>query len=378
MVCRKCRKEIPDGSRFCAHCGIRQDTRRNRKSRGNGQGSVYQLPNGKWIAVRTVGYEIGLDGKRGRRITRSKSGFKTKRDAVNGLASISADRRPPTATFWEVYERWLPTHKAGKSTMDCYKAAAKYFQPVYPIKMTDITVDDLQECLDDCPKGKRTQQNMKTLCGLLYKYAIPRNLATLNMGQYIVVRATDSGGKNGLPSEAVEAIRRNVGVVPGADYVLCQCYLGFRPSEFLALDAANYNRQERAFVGGAKTDAGRDRVVTVSPVIQPIVDRLMGDKTRGPVFCTEKGATMDLKAYRALFYAVLEQCGIDNPVTEVSGVQRRKYTPHSCRHTFATLMKRVEGAEKDKLELMGHTSGEMLRHYQDVTFSDLRKITDAI
>ncbi|MBQ9492256.1 MAG: Arm DNA-binding domain-containing protein [Oscillibacter sp.] len=134
MMCRKCRKEIPDDSRFCAYCGVRQDTRRNHKSRGNGQGSVYQLPNGKWIAVRTVGYEIELDGKRGRRITRSKSGFKTKREAVNALASIGTDRRPPVTTFWELYERWLPTHKASKSTMDCYRQRLNTFSPSTPLK----------------------------------------------------------------------------------------------------------------------------------------------------------------------------------------------------------------------------------------------------
>ena len=60
------------------------------------------------------------------------------------------------------------------------------------------------------------------------------------------------------------------------------------------------------------------------------------------------------------------------------GKFRHKYTPHSCRHTFATLMKRVDGAEKDKLELIGHSSPEMLRYYQDVALDDLRKITDAI
>lgn len=41
-------------------------------------------------------------------------------------------------------------------------------------------------------------------------------------------------------------------------------------------------------------------------------------------------------------------------------------------------MKRVAGSDKDKLELMGHTSTEMLRHYQDVSFDDLRKVTDAL
>ena len=79
------------------------------------------------------------------------------------------------------------------------------------------------------------------------------------------------------------------------------------------------------------------------------------------------------------FYPALEKAGIDNPIVEVSGgVQRHKYTPHTCRHTFSTLMKRVQGAEKDKLELIGHASGEMLRYYQDVAVEDLRKITDAL
>ena len=87
---------------------------------------------------------------------------------------------------------------------------------------------------------------------------------------------------------------------------------------------------------------------------------------------------MSIKQYRAMFYNVLEACGIENPVEERDGIKRRKYTPHSCRHTFATMMKRVAGADKDKLELMGHTSTTMLRHYQDVNFDDLRKITDVI
>ena len=241
-------------------------------------------------------------------------------------------------------------------------------------------MDDLQDCMDDCPKGKRTRENMKALAGLLYKYAIPRNMAPngLNLGQYLIVGDGDTGSKEALPTEAVKVLEDHVGMVKWADYVLCQCYLGFRPSEFLALDALNYNRKERAFVGGAKTDAGKDRVVTVSPKIQKIVDNLVADKVAGPVFCGEDGAQMKIKAYRSIFYGVLDACGIENPVEERDGVKRRKYTPHSCRHTFATMMKRVQGADKDKLELMGHTSTEMLRHYQDASYDDLRKITDAI
>lgn len=41
-------------------------------------------------------------------------------------------------------------------------------------------------------------------------------------------------------------------------------------------------------------------------------------------------------------------------------------------------MKKIEAPEKDKLELIGHTSEEMLRYYQDVSYADLRKITDQL
>jgi len=378
MQCRKCHAAIPDGSNFCLKCGARQNVQRKPKARGNGTGSVFKRSNGTWTAMRTIGWTIGEDGK-ARKKTASKSGFKTKREAIEYLP-ILADRKKAIkrTTFRELYDAWEPTHKKSKSTLNCYRAAMNYFRPVWCEPVTEITVDDLQECMDDCEHGKRTKENMKALCNLLYKYAIPRNLATLNMGQYLVINAQSGGKKEGLPQEALEALLRAVGRVPYADYVVAQCYLGFRPSELLALDCKNYDRERRAIVGGAKTDAGKDRTVTISPKIQPIIDRRAKGKIAGPLFPGKDGGQMRIEMYREIFYNVLEQCGIDNPVTEENGVQKHRYTPHSCRHTFATLMKKVNAPDKDKLELIGHTSAEMMRHYQDVDIESLRHITDAI
>lgn len=375
MICKKCRAAIPDNSKFCSQCGAKMVASQATKSRGNGQGSVYK--RGKtWTAAVTMGYTM-VEGKL-KRTTKTKSGFKTKREAIAYLPTLAAPKQhKPEITLKELYETWLPTHRAGPSTMNCYKAAWKYFGDIKWMLTQDITVDDLQDCLDDCPHGRRTRENMKALAGLLYKYAIPRHYADLNMGEYLIVSGAH-GTKEGLPIEALDKIRENVGKVPGADFVACQCYLGFRPAEFLALDMNAYNAKERAFVGGAKTDAGTNRTVTVSPKIQPIVDRLTKDRISGAIFGKENGLPMSAWEYRDLFYSVLEKCGIDNPVTEVAGKKVHKYTPHSCRHTFATLMKRVEAADKDKLELIGHTSTEMLRYYQDVSLDDLRKITDSI
>ena len=115
--------------------------------------------------------------------------------------------------------------------------------------------------------------------------------------------------------------------------------------------------------------------MTISPKIQPIIDRLTRDKIAGTLFCDKNGLTFKYKQFRDVaFYPVLAAVGIENPMEK----GRHKYSPHTCRHTFATLMKNIQAAEKDKMELIGHASPEMLRYYQDIRLDDLRKITDAI
>lgn len=380
MQCRRCRAELPDDAKYCLKCGARQDMSRKPKARGNGTGSVYQMPNRTWKAVCVVGWRADKNGVM-RRKTRSKGGFRTKKEALAylpKLAQLPAAQKNTAPTFRGLYDKWEPTHRAGPSTINCYRAAIKHFRPLWGARLDDIDIDDLQECMDECAAGKRTRENMKALCGLLYKYAVPRRMADINLGQYLIVSGQNGDDRRALPQEAVEKLRQEIGRIPYADYIVAQCYLGFRPSELLALDAADYDAQERAFVGGAKTEAGRDRTVTISPKIQPIIDRLVDGKESGPVFCAADGGPLTLKAYRAAFYEALDAIGLDNPTEGTGGNRRRRYTPHSCRHTFATLLKAVAAPDKDKLELIGHTSTDMLRHYQDVDLAALRRITDAL
>ncbi len=377
MICVKCGAQVPDLP-FCGACGWKQEKAPPVKhKRGNGQGSVYKLPSGKYKAVVTSGYYVDDQG-RTRRHTRSQV-FTTKKDAVAALPGLKESpkiRQRKAMTFWQVFDAWLPTHKAGKSTLDCYRSAVRYFGPLYSMPFPDVDVDDLQDCLDECPKGRRTKENMRAAAGLMYKYAIPRHLTAdgLNLAQYLTVSGDAAAHRDALTELELARLWKYTDKVPGVDHILIMCYTGFRPSEYLALTADSYDAATQTLTGGAKTDAGKNRVVTLSPKIAPLVARCAA---QGGPLC---GEWPSLKRWsEVVFYPALDACGIDNPIVKVAGgVQRHRITPHSCRHTFATLIKRVQGAEKDKLELMGHTSGEMLRHYQDVGVEDLRKITNAI
>ena len=65
--------------------------------------------------------------------------------------------------------------------------------------------------------------------------------------------------------------------VPDLDQVLILCYTGFRLDEFLSLKGADLHKEITDgqewwyFVGGEKTEAGKNRLVALSPKIVPLV-----------------------------------------------------------------------------------------------------------
>lgn len=375
-----CGHPVPEGGKFCPFCGKALSRTRTTKKRGNGTGSVYQLPSGKWRGAVEIGSYLTDDGKLHRKV--NSRNFATKKEAVAWVSTPEArQERKKDLTLKKLHDLWAASYSTGgESARTVYKAAFDKFRPLWPLKMDQITIDDLQECIDICPRGKQTKENMKTVLGLIYKYGIPRHYVpeNLNLAQFLKVKAGKTDWKEGIPLEYLDAMRDFFGTVPYIEYVYCQCYLGFRPGEFLALDAINYDRKEKAITGGFKTEAGRNRVVTVSPKILPIVEDLVRGKLAGPIFCDNRGKAISKTRYAEIFDAALSAVGLENPEIEQNGRKYKKYTPHSCRHTFATLMKRVDAASGDKLALIGHADEKMLRHYEDTHLDDLRRITDAL
>ena len=367
MFCKKCKKEIMDGSVFCNFCGTKQIREKSTRRRGNGQGTVFKDKNGTWVAECTIGWDEE-DGRLVRR-SRRKRGFATKNEALAYIPKMRVDlpQQDMDVNFKDLFAKWIDKHseKVSKSTVNCYKAAYKYFTELYYVPIAKIKTDHMQQCIDDCPNGVRTKQNMKALCTALWDYAAQLDIVDKNYGKFIYVPKEEEEEKIFFTKEQMDIMWKNVDKVPDIKYVLVLCYTGLRITEFVGALSENYNKEKGYFVAGIKSAAGKNRIVTISPRIKHFFD----DFAKGKYLFVQYGAT---KFRNKVFYPALQALDLD--LLDEDG--EHIYTPHCCRHTFATMMKDVVAPANDKKKLIGHSKYEMTAHYTHTDLDSLRKITD--
>ena len=381
--CIKCHSEMPDGAPFCPWCGKNQlPAKRTKHRRGNGQGTAYKRGN-KWTAMVILGYKVvkGKDGKEKKvAVKRTQGGFATKTDALKACEGLRKTKRAAIApTFEAVYSAWEKEYMTlgkTKSTLNCYRSAKKYFADISFYPFDQIDLEDLQTCVNECPHGKRTRENMKALASLMYKYAIPRHWSDLNYAEYIVPGGEEGGTYPAFSKTHVEMIAKSIGIVPHAEDVYCLIYTGFRPTEFFALRKEDYHDEDgvKYLTGGIKTKAGKGRAVTISPKIQQIVEkRLKGESEF--LFPKDDGGQMHINYFRDnYFYQVLDAVGIQKLPTKETPAY---YVPYSCRHTFSNMLKVANGADKDKASLIGHEDYTTTKKiYQSAELENMKRITD--
>jgi integrase len=269
--------------------------------------------------------------------------------------------------FKDLYKKWMDRHqeKVGQSTINCYKSAYKYFSALYYVEVAKIRTEHLQKCIDECPHGKRTRENMKALGTSLWRYAMEHDIVDRNYAEYLYIQKGEQEEKVAFSKEQLDTMWANVDKVPNLKYVLVLCYTGMRLSEMLGAMTEDYVPEEGYFVTGIKTDAGKNRVITISPKIR----RFFNDFGKGKHLFTELSAK---KFRNDLYYPALQELDLD-PLKE-DGTHIN--TPHICRHTFATLMKNVNAPATDKQKLIGHAKFEMTAHYTHTDLESLKKITD--
>ena len=364
--------------------------KRRVKSRGNGTGCAYKR-GGSWVAQVIVDWRITAEDKPLVPVKVTKGGFKTRDKALQYCPILKAEYNGPTAaemTLQQIYDAWEPWYspRVDPSTMAGYRAAYAYFRKLHETKITEISADDLQQCMDDCPKGKRTHQNMKVVAGLLWKYAKSKHIVSQVESETLYTGKGQSVKREALTDIEVEKIRKAIGSTRYAEYIYCLCYLGYRPGEMLELrkDQCVEHDGRLFLIEGKKTDAGRNRTVPVHQKIETIVrSRLMvpGTDLIFPQYvfsrASKKRPVPVLITFKEMSDNYLRE-EVFKPLMASLGVAAGK-VPYGARHTFSNKLKAAAGDDVDKAALMGHSKYTFTQtNYQSTNENELLAVMDSI
>lgn len=336
-TCIKCKRELPEGAAYCPACGKKQQTApRKTKKRVNGSGTVYKMAGKRtkpWAAQKNSVW-IGS--------------YKTREEAVRALERLTDQEITDdyNLTFAQIYDRWLPEHsrKIGKSGEANYKAAYQKCTTLYDRQFRKLRTEDFQgiiNAMEADGASKSSCEKVLQLFGQLSKWAIREGIATTNYAQFVSILAKQKSTKQPFTDEQIKAIQASS--LPAAQIALILIGTGCRPNELFSVTVDNCSPSY--FVSGSKTEAGRNRVIPVSPIgMASYKDLLQAAKHMGAhhlidAYAGNKNASNFAKRD---FRDLMDEIGADG------------MTPYNCRHTYSTLAVRA-GVRPELLQkILGH------------------------
>lgn len=358
MLCRKCKKDIPENAPFCCWCGTRQGRapeRTHRRARGSGSIAIDKRNHHSPYVARAV---PAIKGTRGAYI----GSFPTKKEAQAAIEAYEAGKHPDlyNATVSDIYELWSAKHfeTLTASGIGGYTAAFGDISDLHRAKMRDIKTADFQRCVDTvAEKYSRSKcEKVRQLCSQLCKYAMQNDLIDKNYAQFIVLPKEKKSEKVTFTDAEITLLWQHSDD-NSVRLVLFMIYTGFRIGEVAEIKPDDVHLEQGYIIGGIKTDAGKDRIVPLPPSIPEIVGfvRSWLDAPELSPFGVPKNS---LRQY--WFYPALSELGIIDPSeydpkTRKNVYKNPRITPHCTRHTFASLSAAAGMRPDDLQKIIGHS-----------------------
>ena len=375
MLCTKCKKEIPDESRFCLYCGnkLNEGTSTPPKKplkRANGTGTVTKL-SGK----RAKPWRARIS-KGGKQITIGC--FERKNEALIAIEKIMGAGGLPqfyNITVEDARTQWMEKHypQLTKNGIIGYDAAWKYFESIKKMKIADVKTAHLQRIIDSAAELGRSQstcEKIKQLASQLCKWAMENDLINKNYAMFTEIRATKSEPREPFTRSELQTLwnyyqssgDRNVATV------LLLCHTGLRPNELLSMRKADF--YNGCLHGGSKTEKGMNRSVPVPDIMLPLLSFIM-DSESEYIVCSPSGKKIREDNWRKRnYYPALEAAGFTES-------ERKKRSPYSCRHTYATMCARAKMDDKALQDILGHeditTTRNIYTHTDEEYLKDAAK-----
>ncbi len=142
----------------------------------------------------------------------------------------------------------------------------------------------------------------------------------------------------------------NVGSIRFVDWILIQCYMGWRPQELAKLKTEDVHLDEQYITGGMKTSAGKDRPVPIHPRIKNLVQQNYDQAVElgspylfNDPLAVKGGISITYDKYAGRFSKVISTLKF-----------REDHRPHDPRKTFITMAKKAQVDEYVIKRLIGH------------------------
>lgn len=339
----------------------------------NGYGSVYRLPGNRrrpWRAQVTTGWTE--DGKQ---LRYTVGYFQSRQEALTALADY---RKNPIgekrdATFGQIYDDWSETEykRLAPGGVSAYKAMWKRFEALRDVPIRHIKTSDLQKIVDgmlDEGLSRSSLEKAKTLAGILFEVAVNDDIIDRNYARAIRLPPSRKPKRETYTDAEIRLVEQlaKAGDI-WAGTIMILLYTGMRIGELVTLTRFQVDAENWIITGGIKTDAGRDRIVPVHSKILPYIRYWY--ESKGPRLIHRDGQPISVDYYRKhLYYPTLQRAGV-----------KRHLTPHTTRHTFATLLDRAKVNTKHIQDLIGHSSYTVTADvYTHPRIEELRAAIEAI
>lgn len=382
IKCPECDLQVSDKAYSCPHCGYpltKQDkpfipSRSTKYKRlPNGFGQITEIKNknlrNRFRVMITVAKTE--EGKPISKLLKPQAYFSTYNEAYTALVEYNKNPYDLDAiiTFQELYDRWSKKYykEIVPSATRGYKNAYAYSSVLYNMQIKEIKTGHLKACIDNAcvnRNGETTEASagiksrIKTLFNLMFDYALEFDLVDKNPARAFslpenLLREIEDNKVDHIAFDDYEMKKLwdNIDKYNYVDYVIYQCYSGWRPIELCQISLSDVHLEEGYIEGGVKTDAGKNRIVPVHPRVRSIVEKeykrakelksnwlfnwLDENRSRNP--------KLSYSRYRTAFSGVVRVLNL-NP----------DHRPHDPRKTFVTMAKKYNIDEYALKRIVGH------------------------
>lgn len=386
IKCPECELQVSDKAVSCPHCGfpmqakasVKKAYRKPNKRRKlpNGFGSITEVKNKNlrkpFLARICVGKTPLM-----KPLLKPLGYFESYEAAYQALLDYNKnpyDLDSESMTMAELYEKWsgsyFPT-LSSSSSIRTVTSAWSYCSSIYTMRVKDVRTRHLKGCMEEGYrigiKGKEkdkkifpspgTKARMKSVFNLMLDYAVEYELTDRNYARAFeisdsIIIEKEKAKRDHIPFTHAEMqmLWDNVGNVRFTDWILIQCYMGWRPQELALLLLSEVNLEEWYICGGMKTDAGKQRIVPIHTEIRNLVKRnydyavsIGSDRLLNDTDALRGSYRITYDKYANRFSKVMDALHLNS-----------EHRPHDPRTTFITMAKKSGMDEYALKRVVGH------------------------